>query len=240
MKRVVAVVLLLNLVLVWVIYHFAGPARVEVDGGQGSVPRVSGLKLPPSDVGDGISDRSSGQGSVTDDGFIGGASRSRGELCGRIEGFDTEVAAAEFASRESPIIFNKHVEELIVSHASYHWVLIPPYKTQQAALGSLERLQRAGVDSYLVTEGKYRNGISLGLFESERLAQSLNARFQSKNIETVLVNMDKNQLSYALVFEAGPRLDAREIERWLGQYSKDLKLVRFAACEGVATASKNP
>ncbi|MGP4843613.1 SPOR domain-containing protein [Marinobacter sp. 1Y8] len=236
MKRVVVVVLLLNLVMLWMVNHFAGPGRVEVEGGYGSVPRVSGLKLPLSNAeGEGSPPRPS----VVDDGVID-SDRSRGELCGRIEGFDTEAEAETFAAGETSAIFNVHVDDMVTDRASYHWVLIPPYKTREAALGSLERLQRAGVDSYLVTEGEYKNGISLGLFESERLAQSLNARFQSKNIETVLVNMDKNQISYALVFEAGSQLDAREIEQWLGRYSKDLKLVQFAACEGVATVSKNP
>tara|TARA_R100001440_G_scaffold68956_1_gene90627 strand:- start:148 stop:858 length:711 start_codon:yes stop_codon:yes gene_type:complete len=236
MKRIVVVVLLLNLVMLWGVDYFAGPARVDVEEGRGSVPRVSGLKLPLAGAG---SQAPSIPRPVVDDGVIDGA-RAVGEHCGRVEGFRTKAAAEHFAASEELKLFKVHVDDVVTRRDSYHWVLIPPYKTREAALGSLERLQRAGVDSYLVTEGEYKNGISLGLFESERLAQSLNARFQSKNIETVLVNMDKNQLSYALVFEAGPQLDAREIEQWLSRYSKDLKLVQFAACEGVATTSKNP
>lgn len=65
-----------------------------------------------------------------------------------------------------------------------HWVLIPPIASRPEALDVLQTLKQLKIDSYLVTEGEYRNAISLGLFVREGSAVGVAERVASLGYET--------------------------------------------------------
>ncbi|EIJ41376.1 hypothetical protein BegalDRAFT_0457 [Beggiatoa alba B18LD] len=56
------------------------------------------------------------------------------------------------------------------------WVFLPPQKNRQAALNALKKLESQGIiDFSIMTEGKYNNAISFGIFREEaRAKQRLN------------------------------------------------------------------
>ncbi|MDX1757881.1 MAG: hypothetical protein R3175_17640 [Marinobacter sp.] len=121
-----------------------------------------------------------------------------------------------------------------------HWVIIPPQGSQEQALSLFREVQRRGIDSYLVTEGDQKNAISLGLFESLEAAERVLAQRKSENLNAELAFFPRNQISYALVFEAAYVPDSVELEADLADFGRRFKSVEIKRCEGVATAEKSP
>lgn len=120
-----------------------------------------------------------------------------------------------------------------------HWVIIPPQSPEQA-LRQFREIRRQGIDSYLVTEGERRNAISLGLFESLDAARQVQRERISQNINATLAIFPRNQISYALVFEAGFAPGTGAAKAFVTEYQQKFELVEIKRCEGVATPEKNP
>ncbi|WP_148861584.1 SPOR domain-containing protein [Marinobacter fonticola] len=252
MRWIAALLILANIGLAVGVSYWSSPGKLDVDGGK--LPRVSELKLDGRQTASELNVPEQGRiaGEIRDPkvenesalalktGLRSEAEYRESGKCGRIEGFESDEQAERFIGSHETLIQGVSTVEQISPRPFYHWVLVPPLGSRSAALERLEELQRAGVDSYLVTEGEYSNAISLGLFESEKLAQDLNARFQSRNVETVLVNKDRNQISYALVFEVANAADLDRLAAAARRYAGDLKSVGTAPCEGVASPDKNP
>ncbi|TBW47510.1 SPOR domain-containing protein [Marinobacter halodurans] len=240
MKWVVTLLVLLNILLGIAAIRWAPPGKQAPVGNEGRLPRVAELKI---DVPSAPGKEQSASAARQPEGKVGEhqSSTPAGErLCGRLTGLESRAEAERLVSAAGVDARIESLTRQENARPPYHWVLIPPFPSREAALGRLEELQRAGVDSFLVTEGEYRNAISLGLFESKKLAEDLNARFQSRNIETVLVNADRNQISYALVFSVASKAGFDQFSRVVERSAGDLSSVENAACEGVASPDKNP
>lgn len=110
-----------------------------------------------------------------------------------------------------------------------HWVIIPP-QPEDRALRLFNDLQRRGIDSYLVTRGENRNAISLGLFQSKEAAERVLETKKSQNLNAVLANFPRNQLSYALVFEVPPDSNANTGDRRISDYQDDFEMVEISRC----------
>ncbi|WP_154660744.1 hypothetical protein [Marinobacter nanhaiticus] len=260
--------ILVNVALVIGVSQWSSPGKLDVEGGSGTLPRVSALKVdrpaqpsgrvseaevvpdeparpdhpPESAVAENVEpahQQPAGKAEPLSDAVAEPAEESAA-ICGRIEGFESEEQTQGFIASHESLLSRTAIVEQTNPRPPYHWVIIPPLESRSVALKRLAEFQRAGVDSYLVTKGEYSNAISLGLFESERLAQELNARFQSRNVETVLVNKDRNQISYALVFAVVAQADLDRVVHAAERYAGDLKSVENASCEGVASPDKNP
>ncbi|MBZ2170252.1 hypothetical protein K8I84_15900 [Marinobacter sp. F4216] len=121
----------------------------------------------------------------------------------------------------------------------YNWVIIPPQPGAEA-LRQFREIQRRGIDSYLVTEGENRNAISLGLFESREAAISVLEEKKRQNLNAVLANFPRNQISYALAFEGQPALVEELVPAVEADYGSNFDFVEINPCEGVATPKKNP
>lgn len=121
-----------------------------------------------------------------------------------------------------------------------HWVIVPPYPSENAALEAFRDFQRRGIDSFLVTEGSRKNAISLGLFESRSAAERVLAQRKSENLNAELALFPRNQLSYALVFEAAYLPESPELGADRAEYGRRFESVEIKRCEGVATAEKSP
>ncbi|ENO14530.1 hypothetical protein J057_13872 [Marinobacter nanhaiticus D15-8W] len=268
MRWVVVLLILVNVALVIGVSQWSSPGKLDVEGGSGTLPRVSALKVdrpaqpsgrvseaevvpdeparpdhpPESAVAENVEpahQQPAGKAEPLSDAVAEPAEESAA-ICGRIEGFESEEQTQGFIASHESLLSRTAIVEQTNPRPPYHWVIIPPLESRSVALKRLAEFQRAGVDSYLVTKGEYSNAISLGLFESERLAQELNARFQSRNVETVLVNKDRNQISYALVFAVVAQADLDRVVHAAERYAGDLKSVENASCEGVASPDKNP
>ncbi|MCG2581059.1 MAG: hypothetical protein KA296_09310 [Marinobacter sp.] len=159
--------------------------------------------------------------------------------CVRLGWFESEVdlheAATTLEMTRDEYIVERREREL----APLHWVLIPPQPADQARK-MFRDIQRRGIDSYLVTEGESRNAISLGLFESREAAISVLEEKNRQNLNAVLAIFPRNQISYALSFEAGLFEDSEQVEALEADYSEDFDLVEIKRCEGIATPKKSP
>lgn len=162
------------------------------------------------------------------------------QSCVTVGWFDTFVAAEALADRRIGIQSQAYrVQERERQLPPLHWVIIPP-QPGQVALDQVRNLRNQGVDSYLVAQGENRNAISLGLFESREAAIFVLEEKKHQNLNAVLVNFPRNQLSYALSFETRPELVEKLVRAAEADYGNDFDFIEINACEGVATPSKNP
>jgi len=220
-----------------------------------SLPRVSALKVgaePKADAGHLVNDEDDEAGKLKGDpdgepGVKPGSNSAPGsepgvvteQICLRLGWFETaEKALQTYRALGSP--GGRHeVSEEERALEPLHWVIIPP-QPQKKALKLFNELQRRGIDSYLVTRGENSNAISLGLFQSKEAAERVLQRKKRQNLNAVLANFPRNQLSYALVFEASPTGNGEAGDGWVGDFQDDFEMVEISRCEGVATTPENP
>ncbi|MFC4260045.1 hypothetical protein ACFOZ5_13540 [Marinobacter lacisalsi] len=165
------------------------------------------------------------------------------EQCFGIGWFEEESHAQayrrEFVRQEAGVEF-RGLTRKEESLEPFHWVIVPPLDSREAALERYRELVAMGVEAYVVPSGERQNAISLGLFRSRRSAEGVLQRRQQQNIDAILVMFPRNQISYALVFEGVPPRSFNDLSDASGQSEAGLQLIEFSACEGVATAEKNP
>ncbi|WP_372983174.1 hypothetical protein [Marinobacter sediminum] len=244
MKWVIFLLLFLNFGLWYGAGAFQGPERSKVIA-SGNLPRVASLKAEDS------AEAAAARGASVDQPLptagaqkasgIGGSGESSAELsdngadtpalvCGRlglIPALDTAQAlvAGQPMAGEVGLDWQEVTREL----PSFHWVIIPP-QPPAVALKQFRDIQRQGIDSYLVTEGENRNAISLGLFESREAAISVLEEKKRQNLNAVLANFPRNQISYALVFKAEPDLVKDVVQAVKTDYGADFDFVEINPC----------
>jgi hypothetical protein len=246
MKWLVLVLVLLAVnVLAWFADDLWMPGRVQMVAEDQALPRVSTLKL-----GAGDSEESKEEADSIDAEPME-AERPASEperpaeaaapepVCVRLGWFDTAEAARERYASMGQAGENMRVLELQRTLEPLHWIIIPP-QPDSKALALFNELQRKGVDSYLVTRGENTNAISLGLFESREAALRVLEAKKRQNLNAVLANFPRNQLSYALVFEVPPAADAEQGVGRLEDYRDDFEMVEISRCSGIATNPENP
>ncbi|MCR8916363.1 hypothetical protein [Marinobacter panjinensis] len=159
--------------------------------------------------------------------------------CIRLGWFESaEAARAAYLSLGSPGLAHEvRQEERELS--PLHWVIIPP-QPDDRALALFSDLQRRGIDSYLVRRGENKNAISLGLFESRQAAEMVLEEKKRQNLNAILANFPRNQISYALVFEDELMPDSGAVKAAESDYANNFDLVEIRRCEGVATDPENP
>ncbi len=203
--------------------------------GEGTLPRVSTLKTvsEPEEV------AGSEDATASTELVELAAPPAPDPYCARIGWFDSEEDARAAGQALGLDGGDPVVERQERELAPLHWVLIPPQPPEQAR-AEFRAIQRRGIDSYLVTEGENRFAISLGLFESRTSAISVLEEKKRQNLNAILAIFPRNQISYALVFEAGPLQGPEAVRAAESDYQRNFELVEIGRCEGVATPDKNP
>jgi hypothetical protein len=193
-----------------VVWWVANREAPPADQVQGQLPRVASIKLGPEEAGQ--------------------------YRCMRVGWFETKEEAKQLAERSGLVYF---VEERERTLSPLNWVLIPP-QPERAALDQLGELRREGVEAWLVTQGEYRNAISLGLFESRSAAETVVAEKKRKNLDVVLAKFTRNRIGYALVFEVEPKAESLPVQAVEAESGKKFEINEPAPCKGIATPDKNP
>jgi len=254
--RWLALLMLCANVLVW---YFAGAMQPPVRSSEtvsGTLPRVASLKASsdqgvvsePEEVEEiGVAEVAEEPGEVASTGPVSPepvplapVPEERPLHCVRLGWLDSREAA-QAIMEAVPALDDGSVtiEEMEQVRPPLNWVLIPP-QPADAARKQFREIQRQGIDSYLVTQGEYRNAISLGLFESREAAISVLEEKKRQNLNAVLANYDRNQISYALDFEAEPDLAEDLVQAVTSEYGKNFDFIEINPCEGVATSEKTP
>jgi hypothetical protein len=177
----------------------------------GTLPRVSSLKP------------SSADGQVAKD-------------CIKLGWFDDQQSAEAFADRHD-LSYRLITQERTLP--PLNWVLIPP-QPEAAAYNQLAELRARGMEVWLVTQGEYRNAISLGLFESDTAAQMVAAEKKQENLDVVLAKFTRNRIGYALVF--GVESEAKHLQPQAveAEFGKNFEIFESVPCKGIATPKKTP
>lgn len=97
-----------------------------------------------------------------------------------------KIAAKQRARNGGVELAEKRLEE-----PSSYWVSIPPQPSRQDLDARIAELKSAGVNDFFVIggeQGANRGAVSLGLFKSERMAESLRERLRAKGVNGVRVS----------------------------------------------------
>lgn len=245
--RWLALILLVANVGLW--YYAGMSPPVSTHDTQGRLPRVSDLRLN-GESRSAAEGRSPARETATVDVPEPDSSRMAAEpvtdpqpekalYCVRLGWFKSRDQARVVAAELVPGNRAFRIEEQASGLPPLHWVIIPPRPAAQA-LNQFRDIQRQGIDSYLVTEGEHRNAISLGLFESREAAKRVLRQRNAQNLNAVLAMFPRNQLSYALFFEAGFVSGSKELEAVQADYSSQYEMAEIERCEGIATTKKSP
>jgi len=85
-----------------------------------------------------------------------------------------------------------------------HWVYIEPQATRQQALELLKVLHAEKVDSFLIDNGEFQNGISLGFYSKSESADAVLAKYKNSPLDVKQMLRDREKKDYWLAFdEAG-------------------------------------
>ncbi|NMT65548.1 hypothetical protein [Marinobacter orientalis] len=241
MRWFALVLLLVNTVL-WLYGDGFVPNRIAIVSEQQTLPRVADLRTGPAPrreqpAAEPMLPSEPALGQVE---LVVAPSGSVSELyCVRLGWFESADAAHDaYLSLGSPgkaHEIRKEEREL----SPLHWVIIPP-QPDDRAMALFRDLQRRGIDSYLIRGGENRNAISLGLFESRKAAETVLEEKKRQNLNAILANFPRNQISYALVFEDELMPDTGAVEAIESDYASNFDLVEIRRCQSVATVPENP
>lgn len=237
-----ALALILAIAALWFYGDTAVPGRVAVVAERQVLPRVADLRTE-TPVAEAEADRDEPQPPEEPPQPIEPVTAPEDpeplRYCVRLGWFDSAGAARsayeELGRPGTAYDIRKEEREL----TSLHWVIIPP-QPEDRALEQFRDLQRRGIDSYLVGRGENKNAISLGLFESREAAENVLEEKKRQNLNAILANFPRNQISYALVFEDQLMPDTGSVEAVKSDYAGNFDMVEIRRCEGIATAYENP
>jgi len=204
--RWVAFVLLVINIGVWYLAQGRPVSIFSAERNGGALPRVESLKPPGAEnAAEGLLESVSRHDGQSLKGVADKLTDTTAAVvCVRLGWIESEpLARALVESHRGEGASRFDIEEVAQNKPPLNWVIIPP-QPREDALRQFRDIQRQGIDSYLVTRGENKNAISLGLFESRAAAITVLEEKKRQNLNAVLVKFPRNQISYALTFEARP------------------------------------
>lgn len=156
--------------------------------------------------------------------------------CLRMGWFDAREDAARLAAKFTERFL---IQEVARELPPLNWVMMPP-QPREVALTQFRDLYAHGVESYVVSDGEYRNAISLGLFESRAAAETVFDEKIQQNPNVVLVNFPRSRVGYALVLSVEPHRETEMVQAVEAENHGRFDFMEINACEGVASPEKTP
>lgn len=138
----------------------------------------------------------------------------------------TNIADAQTAA--SKLSLQPTTKEQTSQDAKRFWVYKPPLKSAQEAQAKAAQLKALGVqDLFVVQEPKWRNAISFGVFEDEKLAIKLMNELKAKGVRDVVKTLrNQGKGHFSLLFSHLAETQATEIKLLKADFPEaDLKEV---------------
>lgn len=138
----------------------------------------------------------------------------------------TSIADAQTAA--SKLLLQPTTKEQTSQDAKRFWVYKPPLKSAQEAQAKAAQLKVLGVqDLFVVQEPKWRNAISFGVFEDEKLAIKLMNELKAKGVRDVVKTLrNQGKGHFSLLFSHLAETQATEIKLLKADFPEaDLKEV---------------
>lgn len=112
-----------------------------------------------------------------------------------------------------------------------YWIYVPPFTNRGRAEEKLSELRGKGVESFIVSEGRFVNAISLGHFSKKELAQSFRDKMTAAGIVVEYREMEsEGTVEWVYVAPAASKSDLRStIDAELSR--NDSLRRQVAACE---------
>ncbi|MFT3929844.1 MAG: SPOR domain-containing protein [Spongiibacteraceae bacterium] len=94
-------------------------------------------------------------------------------ICHMIGPFKEKISAHQVQDRLRALDITVNTYQVNIPDKPDFWVYLGPMRSRKEALDMLRELQNKKVDSFLIGDGDLVNGISLGFFTKEPLAQAV-------------------------------------------------------------------
>ncbi len=148
------------------------------------------------------------------------------------------VERLQAALSTSPLSLQVH--EKRVPLAPEYWVYLEPMESRKAAIIKLAEVQVRKIDSFLISHGSLRNGISLGLFRNREAALRIQAKRIEQGFEAKLTEIPRYKTEFWMTSEEQVNVQLlSRLEGAIGQISAALE-VRQIFCKSVASGVDLP
>lgn len=94
-------------------------------------------------------------------------------VCHMIGPFKEKISAHQIQDRLRALDITVNTYQVNTPDKPDFWVYLGPMRSRKEALDTLRELQSKKIDSFLIADGDLINGISLGFFTKEELAQAI-------------------------------------------------------------------
>lgn len=133
--------------------------------------------------------------------------------CAIVGPFSEVISAKQFMARLSERALPSELVSIMQELAVTNWVYIAPQTDRKKALAILKDLQEKNIDSFLITDGDYANGISLGSFSSLDSANAVLAERKEQGYPVSLAVKSRQQKTYWLRFnsEVSSKIDLESL-----------------------------
>lgn len=155
-------------------------------------------------------------------------------VCGLLGPFNDVITAKQFRYRLSTVELAGSIKKELVPGDTIYWVYIEPRSSRKEALALLRELQAKKIDSFVITEGELKNGLSLGFFKQKKSAKRIQNERIKEGYRAKLKIKQKTREQYWVVLQPDqlPKLS----DSLLKELSKDFQILqnRKNLCEQVA------
>ena len=166
------------------------------------------------------------------------AATPAGPLCDLVGPFADEVTAKQVIQRLRAVDVEPAMYMLDVTTGTDYWVHVGPFDTRREALDKLKKVQKSGIDSYLITNGPLANAVSLGMFSKREAAERLQAKRSKQGLNPQITALPHKVRQRWLVFKAA---DAARVgaDFWQGLARDFAGVVRKESyCSDIASADE--
>jgi len=126
-------------------------------------------------------------------------------LCVYLGAFERAAEAEQVRQRLLALSIQSSVQARDVKDAADYWLVMPVQGGQAAAMSRLAGLQEQGVDSFLITQGRLANNISLGVFGREDIALARQAQLEEQGYVVQVEVLDKTHSEYLVQVDSSAR-----------------------------------
>lgn len=118
------------------------------------------------------------------------------DSCLYLGAFEQRAEAEVVEQRLISLDISSEVRSVDAQSGTDYWVYIAPLGSRDASLRQLKELQARNIDSYLISQGELKNGISLGIFPRKDSAESVMQRLNDVGYESSLRELPRAHRDY--------------------------------------------
>ncbi|MCY4045901.1 MAG: hypothetical protein OXE99_12580 [Cellvibrionales bacterium] len=163
---------------------------------------------------------------------------SPGDLCFLIGAYEEIISARTDSLSLKKLGVENEMVNLAQLLPTLYWVYIRPQSSEKAAVKELNKLQSSQIDSYLVTEGDYKNAISLGVFSQDKSANEVARKVRALGYKVEVVLREKTKDQIWLSLKQG--VSVQKINDLLEKLKKENILLKSQekSCQAVASLKR--